>query len=368
MLIEDVYSSQVGVGESLRGRSDLAQKYISRGDLFALGELYVQEKWQTDNLFAELAQALRAPASKAVLFKPQTLALAARDRFLNSQRGHGVFEVAERHYDLGNELFDSMLDESRSYTCGYWLTAKSLAEAQTAKLDLICRKLSLSPGMKVLDIGCGWGNFAEFAARNFGVNVVGVTISKEQAAFATSRCANLPVRIEFKDYLEIEGKFDRVVSIEMIEAVGRKNLTRYFGKVDSLLAADGLFLLQVISADSFSRTSHAPLDSFILYLLKYIFPNGYLPSLKLLVDPLMGKLRLEDLHNFSSDYALTLDAWHTNFMEGWPKLARRFRGEFKRMWKFYLEGCRACFAERHVQLYQAVYSKARSIHGYQSYR
>ena len=342
---------------------------LKSGGLFELGEAYMRGEWETDDLTALLFYVFtghRSIPHRARKLSPRFLTYVLADRLKNSQVGRRAYEVAERHYDLGNDLFSQMLDATTmTYTCGYWKDAATLDQAQTQKIDLLCRKLQLQPGHSVLDIGCGWGNFAEYAARRYGVRVVGLTVSKEQAKVARERCQGLDVEIVLEDYNNFSGTFDRVVSIEMIEAVGRKNIPGFFSMVQRSLKEGGLFALQVISADSFTWRSPAALDQYILWLQRRIFPNGWIPSLTQVTDPDSKGLIIEDLHNFSADYALTLQAWRENFERAWPgALEARYGQEFRRMWLYYLQGCEALFRARMVQLYQIVYSKGGIRGGY----
>lgn len=343
-----------------------------RGGLYELGEAYMRGEWETTDLVELMSQLMTGDRRIPVTlrkFDPRLIASLVKDRVMNLQVGKRAFEVGERHYDLGNDLFSRMLDKSSmSYTCGYWRTARNLDDAQVHKIDLLCKKLKLKPGMRVLDIGCGWANFAYHAAKNYGVSVVGLTVSKEQAAFARERCRDLPVEILIQDYQTFTGTFDRVVSIEMIEAVGRKNIPTFFAMVKRCLADEGLFALQVISAETFSLRSNAALDQFIVWLQHRIFPNGWIPSFPSLIDPARGELVVEDLHNFSADYATTLHAWHVNFENAWPELKAKYGEPFRRMWLYYLNGCEALFAARMVQLYQIVYSKGGIPGGYEAVR
>lgn len=345
---------------------------LNRGGLYALGEAYMRGEWDTADLSVLMSLIMTGDEKVPVKlnkFSPQVFSYLVKDRVLNPQTGKGAFEVAEKHYDLGNDLFSRMLDKSTmTYTCGYWSNANNLEAAQVNKIDLLCRKLQLKPGMRVLDIGCGWGNFAEYAARHYGVAVVGLTVSREQAALARERCKGLDVQILVQDYQTYSGTFDRVVSIEMIEAVGRKNIPTFFAMVERCLVENGLFALQVISAETFSLRSQPALDQFILWLRRRIFPNGYIPSLPQLMDPARGKMVLEDLHNFSADYAKTLRAWDVNFQAAWPELKDKYGEAFRRMWLYYLNGCEALFDARMVQLYQIVYSKGGVPGGYSSSR
>jgi cyclopropane-fatty-acyl-phospholipid synthase len=343
-----------------------------RGGLYELGESYMRGAWETNDLFQLMLQLVTGHPGSPVTFQkfsPRLIGALIKDRVMNLQVGKRAFEVGERHYDLGNDLFSKMLDaSSMSYTCGYWKSARSLDEAQVDKIDLLCKKLKLKPGMRVLDIGCGWANFAYHAARNYGVSVVGLTVSKEQAALGRERCQGLPVEILIQDYQTFSGSFDRVVSIEMIEAVGRKNIPTFFAMVERCLKDKGLFALQVISAETFSLRSNAALDQFIMWLQHRIFPNGWIPSFPSIIDPARGNLVVEDLHNFSADYATTLQAWASNFEEAWPSLRAKYGEEFRRMWLYYLHGCQALFTARMVQLYQVVYSKGGVPGGYEAVR
>lgn len=343
-----------------------------RGGMFELGESYIRGEWSCDDLTGVLYRVFTQDPALGISFRkfnPGFFAFYVKDTIRNAQVGDGAFEVGRRHYDLGNDLFSAMLDkETMTYTCGYWKNANTLEEAQIAKIDLLCRKLQLRPGMRVLDIGCGWGNFAKYAAATYGVSVVGITISKEQASLARERCRGLDVEILVQDYQTFSGQFDRVVSIEMIEAVGRRNIGAYFSMVERCLKEEGLFGLQVISEETLTLRSQTPLDQYIVWLRKRIFPNGYIPNLKHVTDPARQGLVLEDLHNFSLDYSRTLRAWLERFEESWPTLQKAYGEPFRRMWQYYLCGCEALFRARMVQLYQIVYSKGGVKGGYTSVR
>jgi cyclopropane-fatty-acyl-phospholipid synthase len=368
-------SLDLDTANNLESKVDIPPKVLAllkKGGLFALGEAYMKGEWTTDNLTGLLYRLVTQDPELPVQFRkisPRIIAYVLQDMVTNSQIGRGAFEVGERHYDLGNDLFAAMLDQTTmTYTCGYWKQATTLDEAQVAKIDLICHKLMLQPGMRVLDIGCGWGNFAAHAAKHYGVSVVGLTISKEQAALAKERCKGLDVEIVLEDYQKYTGSFDRIVSIEMIEAVGRKNLPVYFAMIKRCLRDKGHFLLQAITATTFTATSAVPLDQYILWLRKRIFPNGYLPNHAEIVAPIEQGLIIEDVHNFSADYAKTLDAWMANFDRNWASLEAKYGNEFRRMWEYYLRGCEALFRARMVQLYQVVYCKGGVPGGYTAVR
>ncbi len=340
---------------------------IAREGIDLLGEAFMDGRWSTHQLDETMVGLFTAqndpqgelPLSRKIARHLRLFRYLAASRLANLQHGIRGLQVAHRHYDLGNDLFEAMLDRSMTYTCGVWRGAKNLEEAQRAKLELLCQKLELKVGMTILDIGCGWGNFAEFAAREYGVSVTGVTISREQAVYARKRCAGLPVTILEQDYREPVGTFDRVVSIEMIEAVGRKNLGAFFDAVYRALEPDGIFALQAISSETATRYSSPRVDEFLLWILRYIFPNGYLPTLPELATPARSSFILEHLDNLGDSYDKTLMAWDQNISSRWSTLDARYDERFQRMWRFYLMSCAALFRSRMVQVYQMVYRKAQ---------
>lgn len=317
-----------------------------------LGEAYMDGWWDCEQIDEMVTRLLRAGlGDRAESFWVRML-YAFQATFTNLQSRTRAYIVGEKHYDLGNDLFQKMLDETMCYSCAYWKEADTLHDAQLAKLDLIARKLELKPGMKVLDIGCGWGSFAEFAARQYGCHVTGITISKEQAQLARERCKDLPVEIILEDYRELTGTFDRIVSIGMFEHVGHKNYATYFKTAKRLLAKDGLFLLHTIG----TNTSHLGADPWIN---KYIFPNGILPSVAQLIKPTEHLFVMEDWQNLGPDYDRTLMAWHERFEQAWPSLKDRYNERTYRMFRYYLLICAATFRSRGTQLWQVVFSHDR---------
>ncbi|MCF7989591.1 MAG: cyclopropane fatty acyl phospholipid synthase [Thiohalocapsa sp.] len=339
------------------------ERMLRHGSL-GLGESYMDGQWDARRLDETLTRLLAADVESR-LTGPVRLQLAlavAKTRLWNRQTRGRAFEVGERHYDIGNDVYRTMLDPTMSYSCGYWAEADSLDAAQSAKLELICRKLDLRPGEHVLDIGCGWGGLAEYAARTRGVRVLGVTVSKEQAALARERCAGLPVEIRLADYRSLQGRFDKVVSVGMFEHVGRKNHAGYFRRIAELLSDDGLFLLQTIG----TRTAEPVNDPWID---AYIFPNGELPNTETLARATRRDFVLEDWHGFGADYDRTLMAWWRNFERGWPALeAAGYDRRFYRMWKYYLHCCAGFFRSRKGQLWQLVLSKPSRPGSYRSLR
>jgi cyclopropane-fatty-acyl-phospholipid synthase len=334
---------------------------VLRDGTLGLGEGYMDGWWDAEALDEFLYRIISARIQKAF---PRDLAemwSLARGRLLNLQRLR-VTEVGEKHYDIGNDLYAAMLDQRMIYSCGYWKDADNLEAAQEAKLDLICRKLGLRPGMHILDIGSGWGGFLKFAAERYGVSGLGVTISKEQAALANERNAGLPVETQLMDYQALDGQFDRIVSIGMFEHVGYKNYRAYFKKAAELLKPDGLFLLHTIGGNT-SATHGDPWSE------KYIFPNGMLPSIAQIGKAIEGLFVMEDWHNFGADYDRTLMAWRDRFNSAWPSLqSEKYDERFGRMWRYYLSVFAALFRAREIVLWQVVLSPRGVPGGYQSVR
>ncbi|XP_035707368.1 cyclopropane-fatty-acyl-phospholipid synthase isoform X2 [Folsomia candida] len=282
--------------------------------------------------------------------------------FFNLQSKEQCWEVGQKHYDTGNDLFESFLDPSMNYSCGYWKSAKNLTEAQIAKMELIAQKLSLKPGMTVLDIGCGWGGLCYHLAKNYGVSVVGITISKEQAALAQQRCEGLPVEIRLVDYRDLKEKFDRIVSVGMFEHVGHSNYREFFETSHRCLKDDGIFLLHSIGVN------HKDIPCAEPWFHYYIFPNGILPYYKHITDCSEGLFIIEDWQNMGNDYSRTLLAWLENFKKNWPTIEAKYGPRFYRMWNYYLQFSAGSFRSRKFQLWQVVLSKDGIQGGYYAAR
>lgn len=341
---------------------DAYQQILSKGSV-GFGESYMDGMWdcqQMDQLFSQiLSYNIEEKLGKWA--KLRLLGQVLRHQLFNLQSTRRAFQVGEQHYDIGNDVFEAMLDPSMSYSCAYWKNADNLSQAQENKLDMICRKLQLKPGEKLLEIGCGWGGLAKYAAQHYGVEVLGITVSKEQQKLAQERCSGLPVVIELIDYRDLSGQFDKIVSVGMFEHVGPKNYSTYFDTVMRLLKDDGLFLLHTIGI---YKTTHR-VDPWID---KYIFRNGKLPSAEQMGEVLNNRMIIEDWHNFGHDYYLTLMAWWKNFDAAWPELAGEYDERFYRMWHYYLMSCAGFFKSRQGQLWQLVLSKRTRQQIYRSVR
>lgn len=340
----------------------LYRRILTKGSL-GFGEAYVDGMWECERLDQLFDRLLRIDAEEKLgsWARVRLFGEVLRHSLFNLQSDRRAFQVAEQHYDIGNDVFVAMLDRTMSYSCGYWDGAGSLVEAQQKKLDMICRKLELKRGEVLLEIGCGWGGLARFAAEHYGVEVVGITVSKAQQELARARCAGLPVSIELMDYRELSRKFDKVVSVGMFEHVGPKNYRTYFDIAHRALKNDGLFLLHTIG----SAVTVAKTDPWID---QYIFPNGKLPSAKEVAAAVEGRFLIEDWHNFGADYDRTLMAWWANFDAAWPELEARYGTRFYRMWKYYLLSCAGFFRSRQGQLWQVVLSKPQRASTYRSVR
>lgn len=315
-----------------------------------LGESYMDGWWDCQRIDLFIARLIESGIEEKIKINLRLAFILLLTKLVNLQTKSRALQVGKKHYDLGNDLFQIMLDKKMNYTCAYWKNAGNLEQAQLAKLDLVCKKLLLKPGMKLLDIGCGWGTLAEYAAEHYGVNVVGITISRQQCEFAQQRCKHLPIEIRFQDYRDVKEPFDRVVSLGMFEHVGYLNYRTYMKVVHDCLIDNGLFLLHTIGNNV--STTHA-----LPWISKYIFPNGMVPSIAQIGKAAENLLIMEDWHNFGLDYYNTLMAWHHNFNQGWGQIENKYDERFFRMWNYYLLYCAGGFKARSLQLWQIVFSK-----------
>ncbi|MCX6727866.1 MAG: cyclopropane fatty acyl phospholipid synthase [Candidatus Saccharibacteria bacterium] len=343
--------------------SSIYRDVFVKGSL-GLGDGYSAGKWDVEQIDVFFEKVLQTDITHSLNLLDIVQAL--RNTIVNTQAGRRAFQVGHKHYDLGNDMYSLMLGESMGYSNGMYLNASdNLTKAQYNKFDALCKKLKLKPGMKVLEIGAGWGTFARHAAKNYGVEVVGLTVSKEQKKFAEERCKGLPAKFLLVDYRELDDKythyFDRVVSIEMVEAVGKKNLKKYFMTVENALNSKGLFGMQAIVGTGKD-------DAF---LSTRIFPNGHVPSIESLTKATAGLLRVKQWESFGTDYDKTLLAWDSNFKKNWSKISKLandhgellYDEQFYRMWRYYLLCCAATFRVGRNDVAQIVMSKCNSLSG-----
>lgn len=343
----------------------LYRRLLTRWSLGA-GEAYMDGDWDCERLDELFERLMRVDLDQVA---PGWSRLAAgwewlRHRLFNLQSLRRAFQVGERHYDVGNDVFEAMLDPRLVYSCAYWERAETLEQAQLDKLELICRKLQLRPGERLLDIGCGLGGLARHAAEHHRARVTGVTVSREQLTLARQRCAGWPVDLRLMDYraLAQEGaQFDKIASVGMFEHVGPKNYGAYLDTARQLLAPEGVFLLHTIGTSTTTPFTDPWID-------RYVFPNGKLPSARELSEALEGRFVIEDWHNFGADYDRTLMCWHQRFEAAWPQLAGRYDERFHRMWRYYLLCCAGFFRSRQGQLWQLVLTPRSRRATYRSVR
>ncbi len=346
--------------------SAVFRRTLADGTL-GFGESYMEGLWDCEQLDEFFTRCFKA-AVDGRLHKQGSWHLRLLDTLnilrhtvFNLQKKKRAFQVGEHHYDTGNDVFERMLDPTMCYSCGYWEKADNLHQAQLDKLDLVCRKLCLQPGETLLDIGCGWGGMAEYAARNYGVTVTGITVSKEQLALAQRRCEGLPVDIILEDYRDLTGSYDKIVSIGMFEHVGPRNYKAYFEVVNRLLKREGLFLLHSIGSPRTVNRTDPWTD-------KYIFPNGQLPSAERIAAAIEPRILVRDWDNFGQYYDPTLMAWWRNFDARWDELKGRYSQRFYRMWRYYLHSCAGMFRAGRGQLWQIVLSRVGEQVNYRSIR
>lgn len=332
-----------------------------------LGESYMEGWWDVAMLDSCIFRLLRAGLNQKLRQNAKLLLRVLMAHIFNLQTKKRSLAVANVHYNLDNTLYEYMLGPTMAYTCGYWARADNLDAAQDAKHELVCRKLKLKAGDRVLELGCGWGGFAEYAAKHYGCHLVCVNIAKEQVTYARKRCEGLPVTFYLGDYRNVKEynpgclPFDKVVSIGMCEHVGHKNYRHFMEIAYQQLKPEGLFLLHTIGGNRVTNAIEP-------WHGKYIFPNGMLPAIQQLAEAAEGLFIMEDWHNFGLDYDKTLMAWHQNFVTHWPQLKARYDDRFYRMWTFYLLSCAGMFRARSSQLWQIVFSKDGCLQPYRSLR
>ncbi len=327
---------------------NLYNRLLAGGSL-AAGESYMDGWWDCEALDQFFYKIFSAQLEYKIKRQKNVMWASLIAKLTNPQKKSNAFEIGERHYDRGNNLYKHMLDKRMVYSCGYWDKAENLDRAQEAKLDLICRKAGLEPGQKVLDIGCGWGSFIKYAAEKYDVKATGVTVSEEQVKLGRKMCKGLPVDIRLQDYRDVDEEFDHIISVGMIEHVGYKNYRTFMEVVCRCLKPCGRLLLQTIGSN-ISHKSNEP------WVSKYIFPNSLLPSAKQITTAAEGLLTLRDWHSFGTHYDKTLMAWHRNFIANWEHIKDDYDKRFYRMWCYYLLSFAGSFRANKFQLWQIVFT------------
>jgi cyclopropane-fatty-acyl-phospholipid synthase len=355
------------------------KRCVLYGDI-GFGEAYVDGDWDTDDVTSVIKWVILNVESSGVLSGTKTKSILANllkpiNRMIhkfNSNTKTGSQKNISYHYDLSNDFYKLWLDKSMTYSCGIFETKdSSLYESQQLKYQKLCEDLALKETDHVLEIGCGWGGFAEYAATNYGCRITGVTISKEQLKFAKERIKNAgledKVDLRFQDYRDIDGKFDKIVSIEMLEAVGAEFYPKFFEKCSSLLKPEGLLSIQVItSPDSRFESFRKGVD----WIQKYIFPGSLLPSTTALNEAALktSDFQLYHLRDIGPHYARTLKEWRVRFFNRHEEIKKLgFDEKFSRMWNYYLCYCEAAFISRNISDIQITYIRPNntSVHKFE---
>lgn len=343
---------------------------IARDQSVGAGEAYMDGWWDCDRLDELYYRICRHKLEFKFQSKLKATLKTIRNSLINQQSRAKAAEVSQRHYNVGNRLFELMLGPSMAYTCGYWKDATNLDDAEFAKYELVCKKLDLKPGEEVLELGCGWGGLAKYMAEKHGCKVVACDVGVGPAAYAKEHCKGLPVEIYECDYRDVDvynpkkKQFDKIVSVGVLEHVGYKNYSTLLDIASNFMKDDGIFLLHSIG-------SNITVNFCDPWINNYIFPNGHLPSLKQLGKTFENRFVMEDLQNFGAYYDKTLLGWHENLNKHWPELkgeSKQFDERFLRMMNYYLLTCAGGFRARSMQLWQFVLTKEGRLNGYRSIR
>jgi cyclopropane-fatty-acyl-phospholipid synthase len=316
---------------------------VLAGGSLGLGESYMDGAWDVRDLVGFVHRLLVANLDVRVWNWHDAFAWV-RAVLINQQSSRRAFEVGKRHYDLGNDLYEGMLDRRMIYSCAYWNNAESLDAAQEAKLDLVFGKLGLAAGQRVLDVGCGWGGALRYAVEKYGVaHGTGITIASEQVDYARAKCRGLPIDIRLQDYRDLNESFDHIWSIGMFEHVGVSNYRRYMRVMRRCLRPGGRFLLHTIG--TLRSTNHTD-----PWIHKYIFPNSMLPSQQQIASAIAGLFLIDGWQRIGGHYERTLLAWRANF----ERHCASRDGRFRRMWNFYLSACAAAFRAKKLDVWQVL--------------
>jgi len=335
-----------------------------RGSL-GFGEAYINGDWDCEALDELFRRLLSANTQKRPLIRAARAVKSLQARLMNLQTRRRSRAVAEEHYDLDHRMYALFLGPWNQYTCCFFDGTDDLERAEIAKLEMLCDKLELRAGDRLLDIGCGWGGFAKYAARTRGCEVTGISLSDAQIRYATEYTRGLPVTIRRLDYRDLPesglAPFDKISIVGMIEHVGYKNYAELLGIVHDMLKPDGLFLLHTIGNNERSTVVDP-------WIEKYIFRNSMAPAMSHLADASEGRFVIEDWENYGHHYVPTLQAWYERFNANWDRIrtlitARPFDERFRRMWNYYLMSSKAAFDVEHLHLWQLVMTRRNSGRG-----
>ena len=361
LALADVHINGTNTWDIKLKNENFYRRVLSYGSL-GLGESYMDGWWECDDIDELFYKILKADLEHKIV-PLKLIYMVFKSKLLNLQNKQRSAHDVGYHYNLGNILFQNMLDKDMTYSCAYWKGANTLVEAQEAKLKLICEKIYLKPGMTLLDVGCGWGSLMKYAAINYGAKCTGITLSQDQIDLGSELCKGLPIEFHLKDYRDISEKYDCIVSVGMIEHVGSKNYKTFFKIMNNGLKDAGLFLLHTIGTTNPKTANADPWTN------KYIFPGGELPTIQRIAKAAEGLFVMEDWHNLGIDYSKTTKAWFDNFNRNWKKIkSDNYDERFFRMWKYFLQSQSGAFRARRNHLWQIVFSKYGVLGGYKSVR
>ena len=346
--------------------------FLGSGGALGAAEAYTAGYWLADNLVGLIQIMIKNKKIMENLESGFARLASPFNKIIHKRRQNNIKESKKNilaHYDLGNDFYQLWLDPTMTYSCGVFLNeSSSMKEASVEKLDRFCRKLRLTKDDKVLEIGAGWGSFALHATKNYGCHVTTTTISDKQFSYVSDLISKEGLRPQITilncDYRELEGLFDKIVSIEMIEAVGHQNVPRFFDKASSLLRPGGLMALQGIT---YNEPDFESYKNSVDFIRKYIFPGGCLISVSQVKESIKSKtdLTLVDLENITQHYARTIKHWRQNFIKSIPEIrSLGFSESFIRIWEFYFVYCEAGFLENLIGDFQFVFAKpdTKEIH------
>lgn len=326
------------------------RKAVVQGSI-GFGESYMDGWWDTGDLEELFARIIRVGLDRDRQFAPVHLGYGLFTRLFNNQTKSRARRVAERHYDFGNDLFFEFLGRYKNYSCGYYDGTDDLDEAQRRKMDLLCRKLGLRAGDRVLDVGGGWGEIARYMADHYGARVTSINISEEQMRFSREHCRGASVEIVKCDYRDLKGTYDKIAVIAMLTHVGHKNYRAFMEKAHACLAPGGTMIIESVGGNrSFSHIDP--------WIDRYIFPGALIPSVAQFGRAFEGLFVVEDWHNFGPHYVKTLRAWNDRLQQAWPRLKDRYGGDrTRRMFEFFFRMASAAFRERDLQHWHIVLTR-----------
>ena len=324
-------------------------KVLLQGSL-GLGESYMLNYWSTDDLEEFFYRLINAKIENISHNLPPHIISKLVDRILNQQTKSKALHNAEHHYNLGNDLFFGFLGKYRNYSCGYYQNASCLDDAQLAKMERVCKLLKLGSSDRLLDVGGGWGEFARFAASNFGCHVTSINIADEQIRYAVEYCKGTSVKVQKKDYRDIAGRFSKIAVLAMFTHVGQKNYRSFMEKMHRCLEPGGKMIMETVGG-KISKTNCDP------WVNKYFFMGGMIPSLEQIDNAIDGLFIKDSIYEFGLDYVYTLREWYKNFTLSWPSQNGLYSETIRRMFEYFFLSVAGAFRAKDLLHWHIVFSK-----------